>query len=303
MITLERLTKRYGERTAVDGLTLTVPNGLVTGFLGPNGAGKSTTMRMILGLDRPTSGHARIDGRPYARLHRPLHEVGALLDARAVHPGRTARAHLRALARTHDIALRRVDEVLDLVGLSDVANRRTGQFSLGMSQRLGVAGALLGDPRALVLDEPINGLDPDGVRRLRELLRSLAAEGRAVFVSSHLMSEMEQTADRLVVMGRGRLIADAPIAEVLDAAGASGVLVRSPDRAGLARLTEHLVGTGARVVATGEGTSGYADVSIEEIGRAAHALGVPLYELSPRRASLEQAYLELTEKAVEYAAG
>ncbi|MFI6583279.1 ATP-binding cassette domain-containing protein [Embleya sp. NPDC050493] len=303
MITLERLTKRYGERTAVDGLTLTVPNDLVTGFLGPNGAGKSTTMRMILGLDRPTSGHARIDGRPYARLHRPLHEVGALLDAKAVHPGRTARAHLRALARTHDIALRRVDEVLDLVGLSDVANRRTGQFSLGMSQRLGVAGALLGDPRALVLDEPINGLDPDGVRRLRELLRSLAAEGRAVLVSSHLMSEMEQTADRLVVMGRGRLIADAPIAEVLDAAGASGVLVRSPDRAGLVRLTEHLIGTGARVVATGKGTSGYADVSIEEIGRAAHALGVPLYELSPRRASLEQAYLELTEKAVEYAAG
>ncbi|WP_406297666.1 ATP-binding cassette domain-containing protein [Embleya sp. NBC_00888] len=303
MIRLEQLTKRYGAHTAVDALTLTVEGGLVTGFLGPNGAGKSTTMRMILGLDRPTSGHAWIDGRPYARLHRPLHEVGALLDAKAVHPGRTARAHLRTLARTHEIPLRRVDEVLDQVGLTEVANRRTGLFSLGMSQRLGVAGALLGDPRTLILDEPINGLDPDGVRWIRELIRSLAAEGRAVFVSSHLMSEMEQTADRLVVVGRGRLIADAPIAEVIDAAGASGVLVRSPDRAGLDRLTEYLLGTGARVVPTDEDTRGYAGASIEEVGRAAHALGVPLYELSHRRASLEQAYLELTAKAVEYAAG
>ncbi|WP_406284452.1 ABC transporter ATP-binding protein [Embleya sp. NBC_00896] len=313
MITLDRLTKRYGEHTAVDELSLEIEGGKVTGFLGPNGAGKSTTMRMILGLDRPTSGRASIGGRPYAQLHRPLREIGALLDAKAVHPGRTARAHLRGLARTHDIPIRRVDEVLDLVGLTEVANRRAGLFSLGMSQRLGVATALLGDPRALVLDEPVNGLDPDGVRWIRELIRSLAAEGRAVFVSSHLMSEMEQTADRLVVVGRGRLIANAPIAELIGAAGSAAVVVRSPDPVGLRTLTDHLVGAGARIgavggdgdteVDTGGDTRTFSGTSIEQVGRAAHGLGVLLYELSPRRASLEQAYMELTEGAVEYAAG
>ncbi len=303
MITLDRLTKRYGEHTAVDELSLAIEDGLVTGFLGPNGAGKSTTMRMILGLDRPTSGHALIDGRPYARLRRPLREVGALLDAKAVHPGRSARAHLRALARTHDIPVRRVDEVLDQVGLTEVAQRRAGTFSLGMSQRLGVASALIGDPRALILDEPVNGLDPDGVRWIRELIRSLAAEGRAIFVSSHLMSEMEQTADRLVVLGKGRLIANAPLAELIGAASTAGVVVRSPDPGGLIRLAEHVLETGARVVAAEGDSLTIAGASIEQIGRIAHGLGVLLHELSPRQASLEQAYLELTADSVEYAAG
>jgi ABC-2 type transport system ATP-binding protein len=303
MITLERLTKRHGDHTAVHDLSLTVESGLVTGFLGPNGAGKSTTMRMILGLDRPTSGRALIDGRPYAELRRPLTQIGALLDAKAVHPGRTARAHLRALARTHDIPARRVDEVLDLVGLTQVAERRAGNFSLGMSQRLGVASALIGDPRALVLDEPVNGLDPDGVRWIRELIRGLAAEGRAVFVSSHLMSEMEQTADRLVVVGRGRLIANAPIGELIGAAGSGGVLVRSPDPAGLETLTDHLAGAGAHLLEVDGDSRTFTGASIEDVGRAAHGLGVLLYELGSRRASLEQAYLELTAKEVEYAAG
>jgi len=304
MITLERLTKRYGEHTAVDGLDVTIEAGTVTGFLGPNGAGKSTTMRMILGLDRPTSGRALIDGRPYAELRRPLREVGALLDAGAVHPGRPARAHLRAMARTHDIPLRRVDEVLDLVGLTEVAHRRAGSFSLGMSQRLGVAAALLGDPRALVLDEPVNGLDPDGVRWIRELIRSLAARGRAVFVSSHLMSEMQVTADRLVVVGRGRLIADAPVAELIGAASTTGVVVRTPDPAGLAVLAERLRRAGARVSA-GDTADALAvlGVSTDEVGRVAYDAGVVLAELSSRRASLEEAYLELTAGAVEYAAG
>ncbi|MYV98131.1 ATP-binding cassette domain-containing protein [Streptomyces sp. SID3343] len=303
MITLDRLTKRHGEHTAVDDLTLSIEGGQVTGFLGPNGAGKSTTMRMILGLDRPTSGHALIGGLPYARLRRPLREIGALLDAKAVHPGRSARAHLRALARTHDLPARRVDEVLDQVGLTDVAQRRAGTFSLGMSQRLGVASALIGDPRALVLDEPVNGLDPDGVRWIRELIRSLAAEGRAVFVSSHLMSEMEQTADRLVVLGKGRLIANAPVAELLGAASTAGVVVRSPDSVGLGLVAQHALADGARVIATDGDSLTIAGASIEEIGRIAHGVGVLLHELSPRQASLEQAYLELTADSVEYAAG
>ena len=215
MITLDHLTKRYGATTAVDDLTLQIQPGRVTGFLGPNGAGKSTTMRMILGLDRPTSGTATIDGRPYASLRRPLREVGALLDAKAVHPGRRVRTHLVAMARSNSIPVARVDEVLERVGLAGVARRRAGSLSLGMSQRLGIAGVLLGDPRVMLFDEPVNGLDPDGVMWIRKLLRSLAAEGRTVLVSSHLMSEMQQTADHLVVMGRGRLLADAPMSAFL----------------------------------------------------------------------------------------
>ncbi|HEY0699647.1 MAG TPA: ATP-binding cassette domain-containing protein, partial [Micromonospora sp.] len=231
MITLRGLTKRFGAATAVDNLTLDLAPGLVTGFLGPNGAGKSTTMRMILGLDRPTAGQALIDGRRYAALRHPLREVGALLDAKAVHPGRSARRHLLAMARSNGIPARRVDEVLDTVGLTSVAGKRAGAYSLGMGQRLGIAGALLGDPGVLMFDEPVNGLDPDGVRWVRELMRSLAAEGRTVFVSSHLMSEMQLTADQLVVIGRGRLIADAPIAEVIAGSSLTAVLVRSPQPA------------------------------------------------------------------------
>ncbi|MGY0539799.1 ABC transporter ATP-binding protein [Nocardioides sp. YJ-D4] len=219
MITLDHLTKRYGATTAVDDLTLQIQPGRVTGFLGPNGAGKSTTMRMILGLDRPTSGTATIDGRPYASLRRPLREVGALLDAKAVHPGRRVRTHLVAMARSNSIPVARVDEVLERVGLAGVARRRAGNLSLGMSQRLGIAGVLLGDPRVMLFDEPVNGLDPDGVMWIRKLLRSLAAEGRTVLVSSHLMSEMQQTADHLVVLGRGRLLADATMAEFVGSHG------------------------------------------------------------------------------------
>ena len=211
MITLEGLTKRYGDTTAVDSLDLTISPGRVTGFLGPNGAGKSTTMRMILGLDTPTEGTALVDGRPYADWPRPLTKVGALLDAKALHPRRTARNHLVAMAQSNGIPVSRVDEVLSIVGLDTVTRKRAGEFSLGMGQRLGIAGALLGDPEVLMFDEPVNGLDPDGVRWVRGLMRSLAAEGRTVFVSSHLMSEMQQTADQLVVIGRGRLIADAPV--------------------------------------------------------------------------------------------
>ncbi|WP_129840978.1 ATP-binding cassette domain-containing protein [Streptomyces sp. RFCAC02] len=302
MITLEGLTKRYGDSVVVDGLDLTVAGGRVTGFLGPNGAGKSTTMRMILGLDRPTAGRALVGGRPYAELRHPLREVGALLDAKAVHPGRSARTHLRALARTHDIPERRVDEVLATVGLTEVGGRRAGTFSLGMSQRLGVAAALLGDPRVLVLDEPVNGLDPDGVIWIRELIRSLSAEGRAVFVSSHLMSEMQLMADQLVVIGRGRLIADAPLAEVIGASSGVAVVVGSPDPAGLAALGELLAGEGARVSAEPGGRLAVGGVSAEQVGLAAYRSGLPLSELTTRQPSLEDAYRELTADAVRFAA-
>ncbi|MEU8133518.1 ABC transporter ATP-binding protein [Streptodolium elevatio] len=296
MITLERLTKRYGDTTAVDDLSLVVRPGGVTGFLGPNGAGKSTTMRMILGLDRPTSGRALVGGRAYAELAHPLREVGALLDAKALHPGRSARDHLRALARTHDIPRGRVDEVLGMVGLSDVAGRRAGTFSLGMGQRLGIAAALLGDPATLMFDEPVNGLDPDGVMWIRRLIRSLAAEGRTIFVSSHLMSEMQLTADQLVVIGRGRLLADAPLSEVLAGAPTAGVTVRGPE---LTALSRELAAAGAVVRDEGDRLS-VGGASVEDVGRTAHRLGVLLYELSPRQVSLEQAYMELTAEAVEY---
>ncbi|MGI5118308.1 ABC transporter ATP-binding protein [Marinactinospora thermotolerans] len=299
MITFHGLTKRYGDRIAVDGLTCEIASGRVTGVLGPNGAGKSTTMRMLLGLDAPSAGRALIDGRPYAALRHPLREVGALLDARAVHPGLTARAHLLALARGNGIAARRVEEVLETVGLARVARRRVGTFSLGMSQRLGIAGALLGDPRVLVLDEPVNGLDPDGVRWIRRLMRSLAGEGRAVLVSSHLMSEMQETADHLIVLGRGRLIADAPLGEIIARSTGNSVRVRTPRAA---ELVTALTGAGMQVRWTAPEELRVTGAPIERIGLLAHEAGVPLHELSPRTASLEHAYLELTASSVAYAA-
>ncbi|WP_026313576.1 ABC transporter ATP-binding protein [Actinomadura flavalba] len=301
MITLTNLTKRYGDAVAVDDLTLTIEPGRVTGFLGPNGAGKSTTMRMVLGLDRPTAGTALIDGRPYADHRYPLRKVGALLDAKALHPARTARAHLRAMARTNGIPGARVDEVLGLVGLADAARRRAGTFSLGMGQRLGIAGALLGDPEVLMFDEPVNGLDPDGVRWVRELVRGLAAEGRTVLVSSHLMSEMQLTADRLAVIGRGRLITDAPVGDVIAASERRAVRVRGPHVDGLRALAAALSARGASVEDVPGGLL-VRGAGIEEVGETAHRLGVLLHELSPQEATLEEAYMELTADSVEYAA-
>ncbi|MDT0529322.1 ATP-binding cassette domain-containing protein [Micromonospora sp. DSM 115977] len=301
MITLRGLTKRFGGTTAVDALTVDIGPGRVTGFLGPNGAGKSTTMRMILGLDRPTAGQALVRGRAYRELRRPLREVGALLDARAVHPARSGRAHLLAMARSNGIPDRRVDEVLATVGLDARAAAKPGRtLSLGMGQRLGIAGALLGDPPVLMFDEPVNGLDPDGVRWVRQLMRSLADEGRTVFVSSHLMTEMQLTADRLVVIGRGRLLADAPIDEVI-AGSAVAVRVRSPQPAGLAALTGRLTATGAAVEPAGPDELTVTGATVERIGDLAYELGVRLHELSAHGASLEQAFMELTADSVEYA--
>ena len=297
MITLRGLTKRYGETLAVDGLDLEVRPGRVTGFLGPNGAGKTTTMRMVLGLDHPTAGEALVDGRPYRELLRPLQTVGAVLDAKAVHPGRSARSHLLAMARTHRIPDRRVDEVLATVGLTEVARRRAGGFSLGMSQRLGIASALLGDPELLIFDEPVNGLDPDGVRWIRDLMRSLADEGRTVFVSSHLMSEMQLTADHLVVIGRGRLIIDAPLSEVLGNSAWTAVKVRAPHPED---LISALAAEGAQVERPAAGELVVTGAPIERVGELAHRAGVALHELSTRDASLEQAYHELTADSVQY---
>ncbi len=282
---------------AVAGLSLEIRPGRVTGFLGPNGAGKSTTMRMITGLDAPTAGTALIDGRPYATLPHPLREVGALLEAGSAHPGRTARSHLLGIARSNGIPARRVAEVLELAGLAEVARKRVGSFSLGMNQRLGIAAALLGDPRVLLFDEPVNGLDPDGVRWIRELIRSLAAEGRTVFLSSHLMSEMQETADHLVVIGRGRLIADAPIAEVIGGSARNAVRVRSPRAEDLGR---RLLGSGMTVESPNAGEIMVGGGSLDAIGELAFAEGIPLHELSPRQATLEQAYMELTADSVEY---
>ncbi|MER5332068.1 ATP-binding cassette domain-containing protein [Micromonospora sp. NPDC002717] len=302
MITLRGLTKRFGATTAVDNLTLDITPGRVTGFLGPNGAGKSTTMRMIVGLDRPTAGEALVGGRRYATLRHPLREVGALLDAKAVHPGRSARNHLLAMARSNGVPTRRVDEVLATVGLANVAGKRAGAYSLGMGQRLGIAGALLGDPGVLMFDEPVNGLDPDGVRWVRELMRSLAAEGRTIFVSSHLMSEMQLTADQLVVVGKGRLIADAPIADVIGGSSSTAVLVRSPQPAGLAELRRRLVAAGVAVEQENHGALVVTGAGVEQVGDLAHEIGVRLHELSVREASLEEAYMELTADDVEYGA-
>jgi ABC-2 type transport system ATP-binding protein len=297
VIELQHLTKRYGPKTAVDDLTVTVRPGMVTGFLGPNGAGKSTTMRMVLGLDRPTSGTALVNGKRYAEHRAPLQEVGALLEARAMHPGRTARAHLTALAATAGLPRRRVDEVLALAGIAEVADKRVGGFSLGMGQRLGVATALLGDPATVVLDEPVNGLDPDGVLWIRTLARSLAAEGRTVFLSSHLMSEMAVTAEHLVVVGRGRLIADVPTAEFIANAGGESVRVRSPRARELAAL---LTGDGVRIDPDGDGALSVQGLGAAEIGDRALAAGLALHELTVVRPSLEEAFMSLTRDEREY---
>jgi ABC-2 type transport system ATP-binding protein len=297
VIEVRGLTKRYGDKTAVDGLTFSVQPGVVTGFLGPNGAGKSTTMRMVLGLDRPTAGTATIGGRAYADLPAPLHEVGALLEARAIHTSRSARNHLRALAATHGIPLRRVDEVIDLVGLGDVARKRAGGFSLGMGQRLGIASALIGDPPTIILDEPVNGLDPEGIRWVRELLKGLAAEGRTVFVSSHLMSEMEDTAEHVIVVGRGRLIADTSIEELIRNASGTSVLVRSPEAQ---RLRTALAAPDVTVSSTEDGVLNVSGLTAAHIGDVARDLGVAVHELTPQQASLEEAFMTMTKDEVEY---
>jgi ABC-2 type transport system ATP-binding protein len=297
MITAHALTKHYGTATAVDHLTFEVPPGVVTGFLGPNGSGKSTTMRMIMGLDVPDSGSALIDGRPYAALAWPLRAVGALLDAKAFHPSRTARGHLRWLALTNDIGLHRVDEVLDQVGLTSVAGRRAGKFSLGMGQRLGIAAALLGDPGVLLFDEPVNGLDPEGIRWVRHLLRDLAAEGRTVLVSSHLISEMSLTADRLVVIGRGRLIAETDVADFVARSGGGAVRLATPD---LAAFTAALTGAGARVEDGDGGSLTVQGLTAPQIGDLAARARLRVHELTPVTASLEDAFMELTQDEVEY---
>ncbi|MFF4433156.1 ABC transporter ATP-binding protein [Streptomyces sp. NPDC001513] len=299
MISLRGLTKRYGDTLAVDDLTLDIRAGRVTGFLGPNGAGKSTTMRMILGLDHPTRGRALVAGRPYADLRRPLRAVGAMLDARGVHPARSGRAHLPAQARSNGIPARRVDEVLETVGLTKAARRPAGTYSLGMSGRLGVAGALLGDPPVLILDEPVNGLDPDGVRWIRRLVRDQAAEGRTVFLSSHLMSEMQVTADHLVVIGRGQLLSDTSMAEFLEAASPSSARASVPDPEERSRLVRRLVAVdGVSVETAADGTVAVAGRTAAEVGDLAHHCGVRLHALSDMRVSLEQAYMDLTARSV-----
>ena len=297
MITAHALTKRYGATTAVDNLTFEVPPGEVTGFLGPNGSGKSTTMRMIMGLDLPDSGSALIGGKPFSELAWPLREVGGLLDAKAFHPARTARGHLRWLAATNEIPLGRVDEVLDQVGLTSVAGRRAGKFSLGMSQRLGMAATLLGDPGVLLFDEPVNGLDPEGIRWVRHFLRGLAAEGRTVFVSSHLISEMSLTADRLVVIGRGRLIAETSVADFVRRSGRTAVRLLTPD---VPRFIAALAAAGARVGDPNDGFLTVEGLTAEEIGDLAHRESLRVHELAPIIASLEDAFMELTQNEVEF---
>jgi len=296
-IQAHQLTKRYGPTLAVDGLSFRVSPGRVTGFLGPNGAGKSTTMRLILGLDAPTTGTATVGGVAYGRLRRPLFQVGATLESAAVHPGRSAHAHLLALAQANAIGRRRVDEVLGLVGLERVAGRPAGTFSLGMTQRLGVAAALLGDPGVLLLDEPVNGLDPEGVMWIRTLLRSLAREGRTVFVSSHLMSEMAQTADHVIVIGRGRLIADTSVQELVRRGSGGQVRVRSPKADRLAAL---LRAKGATVEMGADGTMVVRGVDAAAVGELAARHGLALHELVAREASLEEAFMDLTRDAVDY---
>ncbi|MEU9622321.1 ATP-binding cassette domain-containing protein [Streptomyces sp. NPDC048155] len=300
MIRAYELTKRYGDTTVVQDLDFTVRPGTVTGFLGPNGAGKSTTMRMLLGLDAPTRGRSTIGGRAYAAHGAPLAEVGALLEARSVHPGRTAFNHLMALAHTHGIARHRVEHVLGLAGLTAVAHKRIKGFSLGMGQRLGIAAALLGDPATLILDEPVNGLDPEGVLWIRNLLRSLAQQGRRVFVSSHLMSEMALTADHLIIIGRGRLLADTTIADFVATAGGASVKVVTPQAHALRAL---LTGPGIEISTGPAAPPDELEIhgtDAAHIGRTAAAHAIPLYELTPRTASLEQAFMDLTQESVEY---
>ena len=293
------LTKFYGDRAAVADLSFTVRPGVVTGFLGPNGAGKSTTMRLILGLDAPTAGDVRVNGRRYADHPAPLGEVGALLEARASHPGRSARNHLLSLAATHAIGARRVDQVLGMAGLSDVAGQRVGRFSLGMGQRLGIAAALLGDPGTVILDEPINGLDPEGVRWVRHLLKALAAEGRTVFLSSHVMSELALTAGHVIVVGQGRLIADVGVAELLAGASATAVRVRSPEASQLRRL---LAGPGISVTEAEAGVLVVRGLEPARIGAVARGHHLAIHELAVEQASLEEAFMEMTAGAVEYRA-
>ena len=297
MITAEHLTKRFGAKTAVDDVSFVLQPGTVTGFLGPNGAGKSTTMRMLVALDRPDEGRVQVNGRPFATYTAPMTEVGALLDASAVNPRRTARAHLRMLAATNGIGRSRVDEVLELTGLSPAARRRVGGFSLGMRQRLGIAASVLGDPHTILLDEPVNGLDPEGVLWIRSFVRSLAAEGRTVLLSSHLMSEVSQTADRIIVLGRGKVLADAPISDFLGAAGRDRIRVRASEPAALA---ERLHAEGGTITTTDDGALEVEGIPAARIARHAAALDLDLHELSPQRASLEEAYLALTDNAVEY---
>jgi ABC-2 type transport system ATP-binding protein len=308
MIEVRDLTKRYGEKLAVDNLSFTVEAGRVTGFLGPNGAGKSTTMRLILGLDYPESGTATINGRPYHDLANPLTTVGALLEAKSVHPGRSARNHLLFLAQSQGLARTRVDEVLDLVGLREVANQRAGSFSLGMSQRLGIAAALLGDPQVLLLDEPVNGLDPEGVLWIRNLMKQLASEGRTILVSSHLMNEMAVTADYLIVIGRGRLITESTTDEVISRSADKSVRVRAPERE---RLTQLITEAGGKVTAGGPPRPGdpasgngaelltVTGLEAARIGEIAAAKAVVLHELTPM-ASLEEAFMELTSGSLEF---
>jgi len=299
MIEVENLSKRYGDKVAVDGLTFTVQPGVVTGFLGPNGAGKSTTLRMIAGLDVPASGQVRVNGRDYRSSRAPMAELGLLLEAKSVHPGRSARDHLLAIGQTAGIGKTRVNQVIELVGLGDVARKRVGGYSLGMSQRVGIAAALLGRPRTIVLDEPVNGLDPEGVRWIRSLLRTLAGEGCTVFYSSHLMSEMAQTAKNLIVIGRGRLIADSTVEQFIAATTVASVVVRSPQTG---RLRDLLDRPGARVATEGLDLLRVDGVTAEEIGTIALQAGVPVFDLRVERASLEDAFMQATQDSVEYGA-
>lgn len=297
MIEATGLTKRYGKTTAVDRVSFTVQPGKVTGFLGPNGAGKSTTMRMIVGLDRPTAGTVTVNGKHYAQHRAPLHEVGTLLDAKAVHTGRTAQNHLLAMAATHGVGKARVEEVIEMTGLQTVARKRVGGFSLGMGQRLGIAAALLGDPQTLILDEPVNGLDPEGVLWVRNLVRYLASQGRTVFLSSHLMSEMAMTADHIIVVGRGRVIADAPVSDIVARAAGTTVRVRTPQAAHLEELVR---GEGVTVTSSESGLLEITGSTAPAIGEAAARAGVVLHELTPVHGSLEDAYMQLTADDVEY---
>ena len=305
MIEAQDLTKRYGDKVAVDHLTFRVEPGRVTGFLGPNGAGKSTTMRLVLGLDRPAAGGATINGKPYTELAQPLRTVGALLEARSMHPGRSARNHLLFLAQTQGLPSRRVDEVLDLVGLREVARKRTKGYSLGMGQRVGIAAAMLGDPSVLLLDEPVNGLDPEGILWVRNLMKQLAREGRTIFVSSHLMNEMAVTADHLIVIGRGKLIADCSTREFIARSSEKSVLVRSPDAD---RLADLIAAEGGKALAQEPSDGQAASLSVTgleapRIGEIAAANRIVLHELTPRLASLEEAFMELTAGSVEYGGG
>jgi ABC-2 type transport system ATP-binding protein len=297
MIEAVGLTKRYGDKVAVDQLTFALRPGQVTGFLGPNGAGKSTTMRMIVGLDTPSAGTVTVNGRPFVQSRHPMREVGALLDARAIHGGRSAYHHLLCLAQTNNLPARRVGEVLDLVGLSEVAHKRAKGFSLGMGQRLGIAAALLGDPQILMFDEPVNGLDPEGILWIRNLMKNLAAQGRTVFVSSHLMAEIENTAEHLIVIGRGRLIADCSVQQFIDQNSQMSVRVRAPEAG---RLADLLTAEGGHAVADGDEALIVTEMSLDRVGDLAFDNAIRLHELAPLQASLEQAFMELTRDAVEY---